>query len=69
MLPDINEVYPQVEDEPMQKCDSAQCDIDLYEGDEIIEYGGYHYCSSDCLVKDLLLQGHAIKFEIRRMKK
>lgn len=66
MLSDINEVYPQAKPVPVQKCDNARCKIDLYEGDEIIEYAGYHFCSKDCVMDDMLLQGHAIKITIGR---
>lgn len=64
MLPDINEVYPQLEEKPVQQCDNHRCDTDLYAGDEIIEHAGYHYCCGDCLVNQMLKDGHALKIII-----
>lgn len=66
MLPDVNEVYPQLEQVPVQKCDNARCKENLYEGDEIIEYAGHHYCDKSCVIDDMLLQGHALKITIGR---
>lgn len=64
LLQDINDVYPQLEDEPIQKCDNDRCDIDLYRGDIVIEVGGYHYCCKDCVVNQMLKEGNATKIEI-----
>lgn len=66
MLPDINDKYPQNEPIPVQKCDNNHCGEGLYEGSEVIELAGYHYCSKDCVIDDMLLQGHAIKITIGR---
>lgn len=66
MLPDVNEVYPQFEDKPVQKCDSDHCDTELYEGDEVIEVGGYHYCSKECVTEQMLKEGNALKITIGR---
>lgn len=64
MLPDVNEVYPQLEESPVQKCDSDRCDTDLFKGDEVIESNGYHYCCKDCVVNQMLREGNALKIEI-----
>lgn len=66
MLPDVNDVFPQLEPKPVQKCDNDRCDTDLYEGDEVIESSGYHYCSETCVAKQMLKEGHAIKIVIGR---
>lgn len=66
MLKDINEVYPQEEPKPVQECDNDRCDTDIYEGDEVIEAGSYHYCSKECVVEQMLQEGNAIKTTIGR---
>lgn len=64
MLPDVNEVYPQVEDKPVQECDNSGCDTGIHTGDEVIEFGGYHYCSKSCVIDQMLKDGHALKITI-----
>lgn len=66
MLPDVNEFYPQIEDKPVQACDYDKCGNDIYEGDEVIEHAGYHFCSGDCLVDQMLQDGNALKLVIGR---
>lgn len=64
MLPDVNDVHPQLEDKPVQPCDNDRCHTDLYEGDEVIEHAGYHFCCGDCLVNQMLREGNALKITI-----
>lgn len=66
MLDDINERYPQTHSAPIQNCDNDRCDTELYDGDEIIEHSGYHYCCGDCLVNQMLREGNALKITIGR---
>ena len=45
-----------VEEKPVGKCD--WCKLEMYAGEEAVNYEGYTFCAKDCMMEHMSKEGH-----------
>lgn len=56
-LPDVNEMYPQVEGKVYGEC--TYCGTEMFIGEHIVKFEGFPYCDRICMATELLRSGEA----------
>lgn len=56
-LPDVNEIYPQVE--PVLHTECTYCGTEIFVGEQAVNHNDYLYCDRICMATELLKSGDA----------
>lgn len=56
-LPDVNEMYPQVE--PVIHSECTFCGTEIFAGEQVVNHNDCLYCDIICMATDLLAHGEA----------